>query len=258
MVPDLTDAPPGPDEPWDPASGLLLAQATHCYRRALELNPKEPGALASLSFVFRGRRMDDAMQSLAIPLDRERGTEDATGQDGPPAQLELPPSAGLVDRADLSSAIAELLHRGRAETAVRMFEQAEKSGLKPPWAVRDRVAWTLLHLGWPAEARRVWDRAADAPSAAVRQVRTAAAALAAQDFPAAASLYRGALQVDPRSVEARFGLALLHTQLGDGAEAAATARECRRLPISPSELLFLRGVESLAAPRGVSSSRNGS
>lgn len=202
--------------------------------------------------------MDDALHSLAVPPDRERGTADPTDQEGPPPQLELLPSEGLVDRADLSSAIAELLHRGRAEEAVRIFEQAEKSGLKPPWAVRDRVAWTLLHLGWPAEARQIWDRSADAPSTAVRLVRIAATALAAQDFPAAASLYHGALQVDPESVEAWFGLALLHTQLGDAAEAVATARDCRRLPISPSELLFLRGVESLAAPRGVPSSPNGS
>ena len=34
MVPDSISAPPGPDEPWELARGLLQAQATYCYRRA--------------------------------------------------------------------------------------------------------------------------------------------------------------------------------------------------------------------------------
>ena len=254
MLPEMTYTPPGPGEPWDRTSGLLLAQSAYCYRRSLELNPREPGALASLSFVLRGRRMDDALQSLAIRLDRKRGTVDPTNQERPLHQPKLLPAEGPDGSADLSGAIAGLLQRGRAEEAVRTFEQVQERGLEPPWAVRDMVALTLLHLGRPSEARQIWDRAADAPSAALRLVRIAAANLAALEFTAAARLYHSALEIDSRSVDARFGLVLLHTQLGDGAEAVVAARDCRRFPMTPSELAFLRVVETLAAPRGVPSS----
>ena len=250
MLPDVADTPPGPGEPWDRTSGLLLAQSAYCYRRALGLNPKEPGALASLAFIFRGRGMNDALRSLAISLDRERGTVDPTDQASPLYRPELLPAVNLAGRGDLTGTIADLLHRGRAEEAVRTFELAQEKGLEPPWAVRDQIAVTLLHLGRPAEARWIWDQAADAPSAALRLVRIAAAHQAALDYTAAARLYLSALEVDPRSVDARFGLTLLHVQLGETKEALAAIRDCQRLPLSPSELAFLRVVETLAAPRG--------
>ena len=62
MTPDLSIAPPGPDEPWDPARGLLMAQATFSYRRSLAIEPNGASALASLRDSFNARRMIDAQR----------------------------------------------------------------------------------------------------------------------------------------------------------------------------------------------------
>ena len=60
ILPDLRVPPAGPEEPWDPARGLLPAQATFCYQRSLEVHPGGPSALASLHDSFKVRRMADA------------------------------------------------------------------------------------------------------------------------------------------------------------------------------------------------------
>jgi hypothetical protein len=52
---ELEAFPLSPDEPWDPARGILLAQSTFCYERALKLNPHELGALISLHDAFKSR-----------------------------------------------------------------------------------------------------------------------------------------------------------------------------------------------------------
>ncbi len=105
----------------------------------------------------------------------------------------------------------------------------------------------MLHLGRPAEASRIWERASDPPSPATKLTRLATAALAALDFETADSMYRAALKFDPARGEAWFGLALLHTQRGDAAEALAAARQGLRHTLTPAQATFLRGIETLTA-----------
>jgi tetratricopeptide (TPR) repeat protein len=59
LIPDLAKPPPTPADQWDPAAGLPWAQATYCYRRALDLAPEDPTALRYLSDALRARRMTD-------------------------------------------------------------------------------------------------------------------------------------------------------------------------------------------------------
>ena len=125
MIPDLTTPPSGPDGPWDPARRLLLAQATYCYRRALELDPGEVGALISLHDSFKARRMHDARatggRADARGSIQPAGRYLAHGRDqsGRPSPLPV-----WRDRDGLTRALADLLRTGRPEAAVTLFASA--------------------------------------------------------------------------------------------------------------------------------------
>ena len=60
LTPDLMAARPGPDEPWDPARGLLPSQAAFGYRQALDRDPGQIRGLFSLYHLFEARRMNEA------------------------------------------------------------------------------------------------------------------------------------------------------------------------------------------------------
>jgi hypothetical protein len=186
-------------EPWDPARGLLPAQAAYCFRRTLELNPAETEAAQLLDQVLSAQGMSDSDRARAIP--RQRDSADADGR-----------------------------------------------GISRDWPASDRAAATLLHLGRPAEAHRVWAGAADPPAPALRLARLAAADLAALDFAAAERTYRAALELDTALGEAWFGLAVLHTERGDAAAVVAVAREGLKHPLTPAQNVLLRDLEALAAP----------
>ncbi len=129
-------------------------------------------------------------------------------------------------------------------------ESAEADGrpIRRDWPECDRVAATLLRLGHPAKARRVWASAEDPPAPALRLARLATADLAALDFAAAERTYRAALELDPALGEAWFGLAVLHTERGDAAAVLAAARQGRKHSLTPPQDVLLRDLEALAAP----------
>jgi tetratricopeptide (TPR) repeat protein len=199
MVADPTAFRPHLVEPWDPARGLLPAQAAFCFRRALELNPEETVAAQLLDQVLRVKGTSDTEPARTIP--RQRGSAEADGRP-----------------------------------------------IRRDWPACDRVATTLLHLGHPAEARRVWASAADPPAPALRLARLAAADLAALDFAAAERTYRAALELDPALSEAWVGLAVLHTERGDAAAVLAAAHRGLKHPLTPAQDVLLRDLEALAAP----------
>ncbi len=175
------------------------------------------------------------------------------GQIGPrkvptPADDAREPLPRWEGRDGLDRAIMDLLARGRPEAAVRIFASAENQGVMPSWATCDRVAAALLHLGRPAEARRVWERAAEPPSRAIRLTRLATSALAALDLPVAERMYRAALELDGGLGEAWCGLALLYMQRGDARACVEAARAALRLPTTPAQRAFMADVVALAAP----------
>jgi tetratricopeptide (TPR) repeat protein len=209
----------------------------------LALDPENPGVLASLYESFQSRRMRDAQQTVVAQMRRVRfGVRGAAEMQ---ADFRTDPAATI----DLADAIAQALAQGRPEAAVRMFLDAEKTRVIPRWAASDSVAIALVHLGHPEQARGVWERAADAPSTALRRCRLASAALAALDFATAEAEYRAALKHDPRFGEAWFGLALLYTQRGDAPQAFAAARSGLEpgSTLSPPQRRFLEGIQALAA-----------
>jgi pentatricopeptide repeat protein len=159
----------------------------------------------------------------------------------------LVPGAAIADREGLARRIAELLQAGRFEAVFACFADAEARGIEPDWVTGDRVGTTLLHLGQPAAARRIWERAAGVPSTALRASRIATAALASEDFEAAKEGYESALELDPGLGEAWFGLALLHTQRGDAREASAACEGGLRQSLSEAQAAAIRVLQSLCA-----------
>jgi tetratricopeptide (TPR) repeat protein len=253
MVPDLTVRAPGPQQPWDPAAGLLPAQAAYCYRRTLESVPSEVGALIGLHDAFKARRMDDAQRSVialirsAWPVGRGLQNKDAAGEQqllDPP----LPPIPAAADRQGLVRALSALLEGGRPEAAVRLFNQAEARPIKPDWPASDRVAVAQLYLGYPLSARAIWTRAAQPPSRALQRARIATADLAALDYESALAGYRAALENDPALGEAWFGLAMVHTQLGQAAPALSAARQGLNRELTEAQKSFLTGIAGYVEP----------
>jgi tetratricopeptide (TPR) repeat protein len=231
----------------------------------VEHNPEDNFARSSYFRAFQARRMRDARRSV-VELSRRAGaavetavpgtdadSEPGAGADRIPSPvesgLERNPGPRPDDGHGLTLAIADLLRRGYAVAAVRLFEESQERGILPDWPTCDRVAATLLHLGRPAEARRIWEQQeTDAPSPSLRLARIASAALAELDYPTAETTYHAALELDPGQGEAWFGLALLHLQRGDAGAALSAARRGRSPSLTPAQDAFLQVVEALAAP----------
>jgi tetratricopeptide (TPR) repeat protein len=256
MAPDLSVPPAGPSEAWDPARGLFMAQATFCYRRSLEIEPRGASAMASLRDSFKMRRMNDAERSAVASLRRLQGIAQVSKKaisgraDERPlngdADVSSPPA--WDGEAGFAGAVTALIEDGQPEAAVRAFADGIRKGIEPAWTLCDRVAATHLHLGHAAEASSIWERAAAPPSRAVQLTRVATAALAAFEFATALDRYQSALQLDPRLAEAWFCVALLNTERGDAARALEAARQGLKQNPTRSQRDLLRAIEALVAP----------
>ena len=192
MVGDLKAPPPRPSEPWDPARGMLPAQASFCFRRALDLDPTDAVALSSPLRSLEARDLSNAQQSMAA------------------------------------------------------FD-AEGRGFVPDWPTGDRLATTLLHLGRPADARRIWEGATDPPSPAIRLTRIAIARLAELDFQTAQETLESALKHDPDLGEAWFCLALLHVQRGEPKPALAACESGVKQFLTPAQRSSIESFKALIA-----------
>jgi hypothetical protein len=249
---------PAPGELWEPARGLLPAQAAFCYRRALEINPRAVDAQRSLSQAFLALKLSDAQDSLigrepgtgyADRVTDDRDTRGARDHGKQQPQVQDDPSTDWsVDADGLSRTISTLLREGRAEAATRMLAEGENRGIRVVWTTSDRAATVLLYLGRPVEAHRIWERTTDPPSAAVRLAHLGASELARMDFAAAEKTYRAALALDAGLGETWLGLALLHAERGDADEALSAARGGLKRALTSEQRSFLRAVEVLAAP----------
>jgi tetratricopeptide (TPR) repeat protein len=243
LLPDLSVPPLGPHQAWDPALGLLPAQATFCYRSALALEPENVGMLAALLESFQSRRMRDAHETVINTLRKIRPDRDR-------ASVEFSARAltHALEPDRLAEMLDHLLEQGRTEAAVATYQNAEKTGAALPWTSADAVALALLHLGHPHEARRLWEHAPRPPTEGMRLCRLGTAALAALDFTTAERDCRAALEVEPGLGEAWFGLAMLYTQRGNAQEAYSAARSGLATSLSPPQRRFLAALQSLAAP----------
>lgn len=236
LNPQLHVRPPGPAEAWTVEQGIWWAQATYCFRQALERQADNAAAWRYLFQAYRARGMADAQAAAGrewlrcdphISAKERQAVQELLKRAGNPrVSASLPP-------AQLPSLVAQLLDQYRPALAAEVLDATESQSWT--WSFAERVAGLYMHLGRPADARRVWEQARDCPSTALRQSRLASTYWVEGDFDAAVRHYQQARKSDPRLAEACWGPALLHTQLGEadnaleacrcGLEAAANAQQ---------------------------------
>jgi tetratricopeptide (TPR) repeat protein len=238
LAADLGGPPRSPAEPADLGRGLLWAQATYCFRRALEIDPEDVKVRLGLYQAYEARRMSDAQLAVGrILLDDAQTSGDLAGQVHDLARRfgpASPPGRPLPEH--LEATVTGLLQSQRPEAVVRLVEEVERRGpLTWAWPLAERVGGTYLQLGRPADARRVWQQADGAPSEALRLCRLAATHWVERDFATAVELYRKAVAADPHQAAGWRDLTWLYTQLGQAAAAAHANAECLRLPLQEQQ-----------------------
>jgi tetratricopeptide (TPR) repeat protein len=247
LISDIEKPAPTPAaDPWDPAAVVPWAQATYCYRRAIEQAPGDVRALRDLISSLRVRRMEDEHLAVVQGLT-------ASGQATPAEAAEFEtisrnlssaPAAPGNMRENLATRFNYLLRHRRPKAAAQLADEISASDAT--WALADHVAPLYLHLGRPADARRFWRGAAGAPSKALRQSREALTYWIERDFERAAELYRRALAADSRLGEACWGLAMLSAQLGLGPDTLEYCERGLRLDLTERQRSDLEGFKTLA------------
>jgi hypothetical protein len=190
LAPDLLRGPPDRLAAWDAARGLSWAQAAYCYRQALKLSPRSAPALLSLARLFEIRRMAQAQAAVAASV----------------------------------RAITNREVRGKVQTLDELTRALEGSGMSFTWDEAEKRAVALLNLGAPHEARKLYERAFDPPSSALRQCRIADACLAALLLEDGERAYRRCLVEDKVFGAGWFGLCLTFVRQGRVQNALTACR----------------------------------
>jgi tetratricopeptide (TPR) repeat protein len=248
LVPDQGGPPANLADGWDPFAGLTWAQATYCHHRALERKPTDSRLVQTMYRLFAVRRMVDAQRTMGerllalghLPPEEAGAIQRLVRQVGPARSVRGPlpeNAAGLV---------SNLLRAHRLEEVTRLDEAAQRQGLAWPWPVAEQVASAWMHLGQPAQARRVWERALPA-APAVQLSRVAGTYWVERDFETALRLYTQARQADPRLSEPCWALAWMHTQLGQAEPALEACRAALGLELPERVRKQMEELEKLLA-----------
>jgi tetratricopeptide (TPR) repeat protein len=147
-------------------------------------------------------------------------------------------------RSALNTLRRSIEFRGMTDAPARQAEAGQRA---LPWDLADRAAITQLHLGEPAAAQRLWQRAGDCRSPALRLARIAEAHLIALDYEASRGMFRAALDRDRGLGEAWYGLALLHLQEGHARETLLACREGLTCALTEPQRASLEKMKTLAA-----------
>ena len=209
MTPDLTRPPPGPTDPWDPATGLSWARSTYCFRRALEAAPGDVPTLKALAASFGVRRMAEARGIVESASTRK----DRPG-DVPRLLVERLPRPPLTPgRTPIG------WPRPTCTSAIRMRPAA--SGPRRSIPLRRRCD----RLAWPA---RTWPRSTPRPRRDT----------AVKPWSRTASREKPGICCRSRS-----------SRPGDADEALAACREGLRREVTPVQRAHLLGIEGILARR---------
>jgi tetratricopeptide (TPR) repeat protein len=252
LNPDLRVKPPGPGDDWNLERGVYLAAATYCFRRALESDPDNAAAWRYLFQAYGARGMADAQAAAGqrwlladpkvSPQEREQ-VEALRRAVGPPPPPEPPPAEKLPAR------LADLLRHHRPAAAALLIDTAEQRGpLEWTWPAAELVGRLYVHLGRPADARRVWEQARDCPAPALRECRVGSACWAEVDFAGAIEHFRQALAEDPQCSEAWWALAMIHGQCGDAEGAAEACLRGLHSPLNNRQHADLEALKQLVQP----------
>jgi tetratricopeptide (TPR) repeat protein len=243
--------PPTPAEDWNVEQGLYLARATYCLRRALSCQADNAAAWRYLFRAYGVRGMADAQLAAGEQwlrcdpkvTDRDRRQVENLRRliDG----KEVPPTPG---EDQLPAFVTYLLRGNRPEAAVAVLDATGRD--RPvgwDWAFAERAAGLYLHLGRPADARRVLEEARGCPSAALRHCRVACTRWVEGDMEAAARGFEEARTDDPRLGEACWALAVLHAERGDAGRALRACRDGLHLTLTARQRSDLEAWQKFLA-----------
>lgn len=237
---------------WRVDPDLFWARATRCYLHALEIDAENAAAWEHLYDSFRARRMFEdpgaAGQTASIAPPR-----DARAAEIERLRNSFAPLLGLdlrIERPEGFGAIAWLLQNPLPGAANRgAGGRAEGQKLNWDWPLADQIATAWMHLGRPAQARRIWQAALHPPSEALRICRIAASHAAAGEHLEATQLYLRAARLAPTLAEPWLGLAILQLEAGHADAARDACRQALRKPLSGYERAHLESFAELLEPR---------
>ncbi|WP_250846889.1 tetratricopeptide repeat protein [Aquisphaera insulae] len=260
--------PPSPRfrQPFDPVFDLAMVRATYALRRAVAAVPTDFSSLFSLMLVYQNRQMNEAVLPILDrlaelppinPTQRTMLGQVLAGRSEIREILSRPVETRWKNAGELDRIVNRLLAEGRAGSACEVLEQAYPAE-KAPWEMVDRMATLRLHLGDPAAARGLWQRAGATAQPAVRDARIAAADFAEERIEAARAGYERAIAADPALFEARYGLAVLEQEVGRAPEALIQAEAAVGSAANDVSRAAARGVADLVRPyAGAAVSRSG-
>jgi tetratricopeptide (TPR) repeat protein len=249
--------------PLDPVFDLSLMRATYAFRRAYDLQPDDFMTLLGLQKLYEARQMNEevlpVLQRLVAltPINQAQRMQQGAAEGEIvrlSRELGAAPESEWKNLAELEQQASDLVARGRVRSALERLEGAYPAE-KAPWEALDRMATFHLHLGDPARARALWQKAVSAPNAAVRHARIAMAYLIENRFDTARRTYEQALAASPDLFEARYGLAILEQDAGRAQAAyrqAVSAIECAPDDVARSAARAVASaVSRFARPRAV-------
>jgi tetratricopeptide (TPR) repeat protein len=213
--------------PFDPVLDLSIVRATYALRRADELAPNDFSTLLSLQITYESRLMYEAalpilnrLASLLTTNVHQAGEQAKTkaARDKYLEKLGTPPTTTWRNLSELDQIVSDMLGAGRAEGAADLLEKTYPPE-KASWEMIDKMATLRLHLGEPARARDLWQKATTVPRLGVRDARIATTYLVEGDFDAARRHYDKAIESDPNLFEPHYCLAVLEQDAGN-AQAA--------------------------------------
>jgi tetratricopeptide (TPR) repeat protein len=252
LNPELVGDPAGVADAWKPEQSINWAQSTYCVRRAVECEPRHRLAWRALYDAYAARGMIDAQANAGKGWLRSAPYAPAEVRKEVDILLDAvrrvpPPEPASADR--VPAIVEELLGRGQPEAAVRVIETAERGGpVGWSWSFADRAAGLYMHLGRPADARRIWQEARDCPSDALRRCRLASTFWVEGDLATAIRQCEEAVAADPNLGECWWGLAMLRAQQGDAGAALDACRRGFNAPLNGRQQADLKALQELAHP----------
>jgi tetratricopeptide (TPR) repeat protein len=218
--------------PFDPIFDLSIVRATYALRRALELAPYDSVTLMTLKMAYDSRLMHEAALPLLERMEGGRALKRLELLEKPAngtiraeylRKLGPPPPRTWRNLSELDQIVTAQLSSGRAASAALTLEAAHPAE-RAPAEVVDRIATLWLHLGEPALARELWQKAVAVPEPPIRASRIGTTYLVEGDFATARRFLRQALEANPDLFEANYCLAVLEQDAGDAQSAYDLAR----------------------------------
>jgi tetratricopeptide (TPR) repeat protein len=221
---------------FDPVLDLSQVRATYALRRGLEVAPYDPLMLLLLRIAYDSRDMSEAaldvintMAAIRPSNEYQRDQRSKAITNRPDYQRRIGPALPTTWRnlSELDQIVTAQLAAGRAASAAELLERATPPQ-RASWQIVDLMATLRLHLGEPAQARRLWEQASSVKDPGLRDSRIAATYLVQGDFEAARHSYQQALEASPDLFEAHYSLAVLEQDDGHSQAAYDAARRAMK------------------------------